>query len=276
MKILLLFLMIVNLGFTSDTTKCFKYNPQDFNLQYLRYITYEKTQTTKANLEDLKMYYIYKEDKLKTVTVEYKINGYIYYNADVWCDFDNKNMCGIEDDGGTMVYDENYTIKKSDLSIFRLDEVTKGVQKRLYTTKNREAKAEKIECPKNIPVGKSYEERYKDHKEGKYVCYSRFECTKNIKSCASINRGYFGHYGTTQETQKALKRCKLSKPYVNKDNKQGHYVCFNYLDYNRLYVGCFRSIKSCKTISKKHFGKYSSTINSKKALYRCINSLPKK
>jgi hypothetical protein len=100
-------------------------------------------------------------------------------------------------------------------------------------------------------------------------------CFRSVLSCRELHMQHFGKYPDRDESRKALNRCKSSQPRRDfVDNRNGLYVCYDYRDSDGYYSGCFRSLKSCSSLNKKHFGRYGSRHESRKALQRCIESLP--
>lgn len=58
---------------------------------------------------------------------------------------------------------------------------------------------------------------------------------------------------------------------------KGRYVCYETRSHSKTleYKGCERSIPSCKSINKEHFGQYPNEEATYHALFRCYNSNPK-
>jgi len=58
---------------------------------------------------------------------------------------------------------------------------------------------------------------------------------------------------------------------------RGKYVCYDKRSSAKKpeYTGCIRSLKTCQSINKKHFGHYSTEEATHKALFRCYLSNPK-
>jgi hypothetical protein len=227
--------------------------------------------------------------KLKSATVEYKVDGYTFFSPGIYCDRYDKQtdyLCSIECDGGSFEVDENYNIKTDRVAIYRDDPDAEngGIKELSQKSPKKFVKAQKIQCPKNIPEYDALDDSYySDHKNGLYVCYDwkykgKYEgCIRSEKSCKFIHRQHFGKYLNRAESKKALARCKSSKP--NKkfvDNKSGLYVCYDYKDKFGQYSGCFRSKTSCKALHKEHFGRYPTTHDSYRAFLRCSSSAPRK
>jgi len=285
-KLSIVLLVAISFGYATDVKKCFEYNPNDFKLEIDSYNSNDNGKTETVKLDALRVYFFENNESVNP-TIEYKVNGRSFYNIYTYCD-SNKNglTCSIECDGGAFDVDKNYNIRTGRLAIYRDDPDTdNGTEKTLYSKDFKKfSKAKEIKCPDNIPTAEPLDENYyKDHPKGKYVCYdfkykSKYEgCMRSVKSCKFIHRQHFGHYLSTKDSKKALERCKSSKPNLNYvDNVNGLYVCYDYRDFQGEYSGCFRSKKSCKTLHKEHFGKYPNKVASKKALFRCINSIPKK
>ncbi|AKF25372.1 hypothetical protein YH65_08210 [Sulfurovum lithotrophicum] len=57
--------------------------------------------------------------------------------------------------------------------------------------------------------------------------------------------------------------------------KQGNYICYGSKD-EKQYYSCERSISSCQSNGKKHFGKYPDESSTRAALMRCFSKKPKK
>ena len=271
----------------AEVKKCVEYNPKDFILK--QYISNgNKSSTIKANLEDLKIYYFYKEAKLTKGIIEYKANGHRFFNPYLYCDkFEGRDLysCGVECDGGTFDVDKNYAIRLERLAIYSDDpDVEQGGTKILYGKSSKFVKGKLITCPSKIPQGIEIDEKYyKDTPKGLYVCYDwkfkgKYEgCFRSQKSCRSLHRQHFGKYLSQKESKKALERCQKSTPNSKFiDNKEGLYVCYDYKNSFGEYSGCFRSKLSCKSIHKKHFGHYPNKHDSYRALFRCIASAPRK
>lgn len=278
--------LLCSLGAT-EIKKCFEYNPNDFVLEQYMF-SGDKSIESKAKLENLKIYYIYKDGKLKTATVDYKANGHRFFNPYLYCDKYKGNTnytCGIECDGGSFDIDKNYAISVDRLAVYRDEpEVENGGEKDLKGKRKGYLSGKEINCPQDVHQGEEPDEKYyKDNKKGLYVCYDwkykgKYEgCFRSEKSCKFLHRQHFGKYLNQEESAKALDRCKKSTP--NKkymDNKDGLYVCYDYKNDLGEYSGCFRSKLSCKGINKKHFGKYPNRQESYKAFLRCNSSAPRK
>ena len=271
----------------TEVKKCVEYNPDEFILKHnILYGT--KSSETNANLEDLKIYYFYKEGKLTNATIEYKANGHRFFNPYVYCDkYEGRKLysCGIECDGGTFDVDKSYAIRLERLAIYSDDpDAENGGAKILYGKSTKFVKGKLITCPQKIPQGIEIDEKYyKDTPKGLYVCYDwkykgKYEgCFRTQKSCKFLHRQHFGKYLSQKESKKALERCKKSTP--NKkfiDNKEGLYVCYDYKNSFGEYSGCFRSKLSCKSLHKQHFGRYPNRHAAYRAFLRCTSSSPRK
>ncbi len=272
----------------AEFKKCVEYNPKDFLLKEYIYSA-DKKSGNRAKLEDLKIYYFFIDGKLTKTTIGYKANGYRFFNPYVYCDkYKGRKLysCGIECDGGTFDVDKNYAIRLERLALYRddADAENGGVKELIGKHKEKFIKGKVIKCPQYIPQGKEIDAKYyKDTPKGLYVCYDwkyrgKYEgCFRSVKSCKFLHRQHFGKYLTQKESQKALERCKKSTP--NKkfiDNKNGLYVCYDYKNSFGEYSGCFRSKLSCKSLHKKHFGRYPNKYATSKAFLRCMASAPKK
>jgi len=278
--------------------KCFSYNPKGFFL-YHRVVAYEPMlyfEDINITLDDLKILFIVDDKEVKKAFLEYSVKGYKFYSKENVCgnmSHWGKDSCIYDQaDGGGFRFDKHFNILIDDfnLRVFRGMPDTVGIdtEKRIgsYNIKSYH-KAKEITCPKEmINLVKNY--RYYDRDKipkGKYVCYddlgdagNRFEywgCIRSKISCKTLSMRHFGYYPTIKESKKALKRCKSYRPNRDFiDNKNGLYVCYDYLNYQREYVGCFRAKKSCKKLHKKSFGKYSNKKEAKEAYFRCLNSIP--
>ena len=283
------FITIISLSslFGDSTMKCLEYKPSDFTLK--QYIYAKSTKKSIAKLDKLKIYYFYKNGKLTTATVEYRVNGHKFINPYLYCDkFEGKKyyQCGIECDGGSFQLDKKFSIKTNSLSVYRDEPDTLNGGEKVLSTKNLQkfTKGKAIECPQNLEMPKQLDESYyEDHPNGLYVCYDwkhngKYSgCFRSVKSCKYIHRQHFGKYLKVSESKKALNRCKTSTP--NKkflDDKNGRYVCYSYKDKYGEYSGCFRSRHSCKSLGKEHFGKYPTKATTYSAFLRCTSSSPKK
>ncbi len=287
-KVMVTALLALSFLSGAEVKKCFVYNPQAFILKQYIYDN-AKENNKRVKLQDIKIYYYHKKGKLKSATVEYKVNGHTFFTPGIYChryDKQTNYLCSIECDGGSFEVDENYNIKTDRVAIYRdePDAENGGIKELSQKSPKKFAKAKKIQCPKNIPAYDALDESYySDHKNGLYVCYDwkykgKYEgCIRSEKSCKFIHRQHFGKYLNRAESKKALARCKSSKP--NKkfvDNKNGLYVCYDYKDKFGQYSGCFRSKTSCKKLHKEHFGRYPTTHDSYRALLRCSSSAPRK
>jgi len=277
--------------------KCFSYNPKGFFLEHRLFVdnSIENFKDANITLDNLKILFVVNRGKVKKAFLEYGIKSYKFYSQDNICEEESswgKNSCVYDGaDGGGFRFNNRFDILIDDfnLVVFRGEPDAGGIdiEKRVgsYDIKSYH-RAKEITCPKEmINLVKNY--RYYDRDKipkGKYVCYddlgdagNRFEywgCIRSKISCKTLSMRHFGYYLTIKESKKALKRCKSSRP--NKDfidNKNGLYVCYDYLNYQREYIGCFRAKKSCKKLHKKSFGKYSNKKEAKEAYFRCRNSL---
>ena len=286
-RVFLISVMSLSCLMSASLKKCVEYNPADFTLK--QYIYAKKIKKSVAKLESLRIYYYYEKGKLSTATVEYKANGHKFLNPYLYCDKysgDKNYQCGIECDGGSFELNKKFAIKTDRLSLYRddADAVNGGEKVLSQKSLKKFANGKSIACPKNLPIPDSLDESYyKDHPKGLYVCYDwKYKgaydgCFRSLKSCKYIHRQHFGKYLTQRESKLALQRCKSSKP--NKkfvDNKNGRHVCYDYKDKYGEYSGCFRTTQSCKSLGKKHFGKYPTKSATYKAFLRCTSSAPSK
>ena len=286
-KLIISLISLIALAQADKVGKCVEYSSDKFILK--SYISVnDKFKKIHEKLQSIKFYYFFKNGKASKMTIGYKINGHEFFNADGYCDgeADSGFRCGIECDGGSVEIDKNYAIKTDYLALYRDEaDATDGIEKeiKLKDTKHfLHGKA--FKCPKSVPTYNNIDEKeYKDNPKGKYVCYDykidgKYDgCFRAVKSCRTLHRQHFGKYLTPKDSKKALLRCKRSKPNKNYiDNKKGLYVCYDYKNRFGKYSGCFRSLKSCKSIHKEHFGKYPNFIESRNALIRCNGSSPRK
>jgi len=289
MKKIKLTLLVILLSscINANETKCMEYDSSKFTLIKDDYST-KKLKTTKYKIDSLKVYFFKNRSGIKPITLEYTVNGHKRYYKYIFCTKeDNKEWCGIECDGGGFYANKNLEINiQNAINVYgepeSSDEISLSIVPKI---KNKYIKGKEFICPQNLPVANDLldEKYYKDNPKGRYVCYKykdngKYEgCFRSTKKCKELHIQHFGKYATKDATKKALLRCKRSKPnqdYV--DNKNGLYVCYDYIDDSGEYSGCFRAKKSCKRLNKKHFGHYPNIIESQKALRRCMASIPRK
>ncbi len=269
-----------------NKNRCFSYNSKEFTLTQLIYKG-DKEIHKNLKLDKVKIYYFKDSSPTKPITLEYSINGHTRYYKYIFCT-NEKNQtkwCGIECDGGGFHLKKDFSIyveyplrvagespDDPDVPIIELAQTSK-----------KYLKGTEFKCPIKLPkVADNIDDKfYKDNPNGKNVCYDYkykdkyFGCFRSTKSCRDLHRQHFGKYGTKEATKKALNRCKNSKPNSKySDNPKGLYVCYDYKD-EGIYSGCFRSIESCKSKGKQHFGKYPNIIESRNAFRRCITSMPR-
>jgi len=263
---------------------CMEYSGKDFVLQKTTY-TKNKVTTKNSKVDNIKIYFFKNRSSTKPITLEYSVKGHKKYYKYIFCMKEgDKEWCGIECDGGGFYANSNldiyveYPLRVLGEPEGNLPEIEIAQKGKKYI------KGKAFKCPKKLPKVKNLpdDKYYKDNINGKYVCYDYkndnkyYGCFRSIKKCKELHLQHFGKYGTKKAVKDALKRCKKSKPnkdYI--DNPKGKYVCYDYIDSNGEYNGCFRAHKSCKKLNKKHFGYYRNTKESRKALLRCEESLPK-
>ncbi len=285
-KILVLILFLGILFAKSDV--CKEYDGKSFILQTIEYNSKgDKIHTTKNSLDYIKIYFFKDRDSTHPITIEYSVNRHKRLYRYIFCMNENKKdtqWCGIDCDGGGFYANKNLDIFiKYPMRLFG-GEDGEVVEINLIQIKDGYLKGREFKCPKELPKAKDLpdESYYKDNPNGSYVCYEYkednkyFGCFRTTKRCRDLYRQRFGKYGSKKAVKEALKRCQSSNPNLDYvDNPKGKYVCYDYIDDNGDYSGCFRAIKSCKMLNKKHFGHYPTIKESKKALFRCQTSTPK-
>jgi len=266
---------------------CVEYSGKDFILNQIIFDK-DKEINKSLKLDYVKTYFFKEKGQYNLVTLEYSVNHHKRLYKYIYCSKqDDKLWCSIECDGGGFYVNKNFDIDiKTPLRVFADEEGGRDLPYlELAKIKKGYIKGKIFKCPKKLPKAKYLpnEKYYKDNPNGNYVCYDYKEdnryygCFRSIKSCKELHIQRFGKYGSKKAVKEALKRCKNSKPnrdYI--DNPNGKYVCYDYIDNNGEYKGCFRAMKSCKLLHKKHFGRYLTKQESKNALARCQASLPKK
>jgi hypothetical protein len=140
-------------------------------------------------------------------------------------------QCGGECDAGEVNFDramgltldsKNPLVVEKEL-LGRDSEKLNALESINIIQKSKVAKAVKTACP---PVVNTlyHPKRDKETQKSHYVCYkekvyenhrAKYSGCKVTKELCRYNRlFYFGHYPSDKETQKALKRCRTSKPKI--------------------------------------------------------------
>jgi hypothetical protein len=279
-----LLLLVLSIAFYAKGDVCVKYSSNDFFLKKTIYKNGKEIIKNKK-VDYIKIYFFKNRSTVKPITLEYSLNSKKRYYRYIFCGKEgNKEICSIECDGGGFYINKNFDINIwYPLRVFSKEGAI-NYDYEIVPKRRGYIKGVKFKCPKVMPKAKNKDNNINiDERSGKYVCYlyksdsKYYGCFRSIKSCKSLHRQYFGKYATTKDSKLALDRCKSSTP--NKDfvdNPKGRYVCYEYKDKYGEYNGCFRSIKSCKSLHKKHFGHYLNRAETKSALNRCIDSMPRR